>query len=691
MLSNSLKILFFTIFTLIVQTTFAASDKSKENLEQEKRITKTIQTLGYFTQIAKSFKHRNNQNATDINQIYEHASGILKDGIYLERNDPWGDKWIFEVKNGVFKVDSINYKKYRETQALAAENIIKDPYADSNFGAELAATQTIFASDEETDKPRKRNRRRGQQYDCEGLLIENNQISTDCRRIFFEKGAKFAEQISATKYYSNDNFVETVSFLPTFSAHYSGDKYELDFSENSEIEILNIAKIADSESDEFALDPTEITTLNELTVEKLKDFSGENLKNLIANSVNNSIVVTLRTLPDLAVVRGDTLDSGGNIKLVIDGRDSNIGSVLVGTTDSQTYQSFSTSGDLSADSIQVGTITNTFNTGEHSLLVGGDIAVRGDIYTNEQLTISGQTITDEITSSGAIKIQTGNVNFVNSIDDSGVNISTDSGANLNISASQISFKANRNKADGYRFNNASGEAVFAIDTQNQRVGIGEISTATLTVANGGIVNVNSLGVDSPLTINTTAKGKLLPLEFNGQDISWYGVIGDGAPTISDAGIGSLAFESGTGSLYVKNPAAWQLLPLDQDSIHNGGDNTTATLFVGTNDNNALEIITNNEIALKLDADQNASFFGNISLNNKNISGVSELKISTLKPQNGTLTISLKDAQTNALRITDGSTDLLNFNTNAGAKSITVGADLKLGGNQISGSNFDING
>ncbi|MBE8232945.1 MAG: hypothetical protein HAW67_04360, partial [Endozoicomonadaceae bacterium] len=690
MLVNNLKTLFFCLLAVFFQSAFAVEKDPGE----EKKITQAIQTIGYFSQIAKSFKRQNNnESATDINQIYEHAAGILKGGAYLERQDPWGVPWIFSVKSGIFVVDSVNYKKYRDRRALITKNILKDPYSDTDFGEELVLTETLLASDEELDKPKARNRRRFEQYDCEGLLIQSNQISTDCRRIFFEKGAKFPEAISAETYYSGDDFVEEVNFLPIFSQRYSGDKYALDFSKNSDIQILNIASIEDNESTEFTLDANTLTILNFLAVESLKDISGSNLKDITANRVNNSEIVTLRTLPDLAVVRADILDGGSNIDLTIDGRQSNIGSVLVGTTDNQNYQSLRTIEGLSANAVQVGDVTSPLSVANNSLLVAGDIGVKGNIYTDNVIVVDNERLSlfaDRVTHVDDINIQANGIGLVNNINNNAVNISTDNNADLNVTASQINFQTAANRADGYVFNDADANPILTIDTLNARVGIGATSTEALNVV--GSTTVNSLAVDSPIRIRTTAKGKLLPLSIGAQDISWYGV--DSITTLNNsAGTGSLAFESGNnngdGRLYVQDNGTWQLLPLDQDSIHIGGDEFSGAATVGTNDNFDLSLITNNTTAFTLDTNQNASFFGNISLSNTNINNVNALQISTLSVQNNSLTFVLDDNQTNALRIQDSTIQYLNFDSTA--KNINVGASLTLGDSLIVGDNFDING
>ncbi|MBE8189328.1 MAG: hypothetical protein HAW58_00300 [Candidatus Thioglobus sp.] len=161
--------------------------------------------------------------------------------------------------------------------------------------------------------------------------------------------------------------------------------------------------------------------------------------------------------------------------------------------------------------------------------------------------------------------------------------------------------------------------------------------------------------------------------------------------------GSIAIDTVQGNLYIKRTdgvasediPGWFVIPNASGVFLQGGNIFGDTARLGSNNAQSLELETNNTVALTLDTSQNASFVGNITLNNKNISGVNELKINTLKPQTDTLDFVLNPNQTDALRITDGTTEFLNFNTEGG--TITVGAALELGTNEISGSNFAISG
>ncbi len=54
------------------------------------KIAKAIETIGYFSQIAKSFKRQNNdESAISIIQIYEYAQTTIKHDFYLEKRPLW--------------------------------------------------------------------------------------------------------------------------------------------------------------------------------------------------------------------------------------------------------------------------------------------------------------------------------------------------------------------------------------------------------------------------------------------------------------------------------------------------------------------------------------------------------------------------------------------------------------------------
>ena len=74
-----------------------------DNLEEIEKVQQTIEEIGYFTQISRKFKYEhNNIPAQDIIQIYEYASSIIKGNFFLKTKDPWGDKWLFGVKDEIF-------------------------------------------------------------------------------------------------------------------------------------------------------------------------------------------------------------------------------------------------------------------------------------------------------------------------------------------------------------------------------------------------------------------------------------------------------------------------------------------------------------------------------------------------------------------------------------------------------------
>ncbi|MBW5288684.1 MAG: hypothetical protein Rpha_0945 [Candidatus Ruthia sp. Apha_13_S6] len=295
-----------------------------------------------------------------------------------------GLPWTFGTKNGKFFVDSVNYKKYREEQALKTGNIKSNPYANSGFGEEVKSSEKLLESDEEIGRSSKRDRIRAGQYDCQGLLIETNQFSLDCHRISFDKGAKVEKEVSA-------------------SIYYSGDKYLLGFSENSTIKSLNIANI---QSAELILDMDKVSEFNPLKTDSLKDVSDANLENIVAKKINDNDIVTLDILPEIAVVYSKI---GSDNKIKIDGIERNKGTIAIATSDNQNYATLTTLKDLNTRNIKIGKPDNILVKNNNSISVKDDVAVAGNIYSSDALSIGDINLSSvgggEVSYKDNIKIQ----------------------------------------------------------------------------------------------------------------------------------------------------------------------------------------------------------------------------------------------------------------------------------------------
>ncbi|BBB23357.1 hypothetical protein CVPH_1536 [Abyssogena phaseoliformis symbiont OG214] len=225
---------------------------------------------------------------------------------------------------------------------------------------------------------------RAGQYDCQGLLIETNQFSLDCHRISFDKGAKVEKEVSA-------------------SIYYSGDKYLLGFSENSTIKSLNIANI---QSAELILDMDKVSEFNPLKTDSLKDVSDANLENIVAKKINDNDIVTLDILPEIAVVYSKI---GSDNKIKIDGIERNKGTIAIATSDNQNYATLTTLKDLNTRNIKIGKPDNILVKNNNSISVKDDVAVAGNIYSSDALSIGDINLSSvgggEVSYKDNIKIQ----------------------------------------------------------------------------------------------------------------------------------------------------------------------------------------------------------------------------------------------------------------------------------------------
>ncbi|WP_201341486.1 hypothetical protein [Abyssogena phaseoliformis symbiont] len=187
------------------------------------------------------------------------------------------------------------------------------------------------------------------------------------------------------------------------SIYYSGDKYLLGFSENSTIKSLNIANI---QSAELILDMDKVSEFNPLKTDSLKDVSDANLENIVAKKINDNDIVTLDILPEIAVVYSKI---GSDNKIKIDGIERNKGTIAIATSDNQNYATLTTLKDLNTRNIKIGKPDNILVKNNNSISVKDDVAVAGNIYSSDALSIGDINLSSvgggEVSYKDNIKIQ----------------------------------------------------------------------------------------------------------------------------------------------------------------------------------------------------------------------------------------------------------------------------------------------
>ncbi len=302
-------------------------------------------------------------------------------------------------------------------------------------------------------------------------------MSSDCHRISFDNGIKVEQEVSVNVYYS-------------------GDKYLLDFSENSTTKNLNIASIQNAE---LILDMDKVSGFNSLKTDSLGGVSGSNLKNIVANKINYSDIVIFNILPEIAVVHSK-IGSFNNIE--IDGVKRNKGAIVISTSDKQNYTTLTTLKDLYTRNIKVGKPNNILVKNNNSISVKGDAGVAGNIYSSDVFSIGdinlSNVVVGEVSYKDNIKIQDLTIGVVST----DIEMSSPDATNLVFKAEGTNFQIGMNNTATYSFGNNN---TLILDKVNSSAGIGKNPSSNYTLDVNGTTTAKSIEAEKEIQIKASAQ------------------------------------------------------------------------------------------------------------------------------------------------------------------------------------------
>ena len=274
------------------------------------------------------------------------------------------------------------------------------------------------------------------------------------------------------------------------------------------------------------------------------------------------------------------------------------------------------------------------NTGAISLTnsmdVSGDVAVTGDVSTDGNLIVSGTASlngavslgdesTDTLTIAGIIQ----NDLLLAGISGNTITLSR-SAPTTDIQLALPSFSGTLLSMD------ATGDVALPGNLTVAN-GITQSNASSSNVINGAVTINNNLVVSATnevaATFTRSNAGQVLSLSVDGGTNN-FGLYGrEGVPIASDGTTGSLAIDSSSGGLYVKdNTNTWLRLVTNNELVVNGGNSFGSTMRIGTDSTSThgLSLITDNTDRLTISSTGAISITGDLT-----VGGVSTLTGATV--------------------------------------------------------------